>query len=169
MLFRSIQTDGKILITGGTGSDFALARYNTNGSLDNTFNGTGIVQTPVGNGGSAAASSIALQTDGKIVVAGTAINLGPITRDFALVRYNPNGSLDNTFDGDGKVTTHINGNDFGNATKISGLRIYVGGLSNDNVFALAAYLNSGTLPVQLINFTAHKQNNYCFVQMRFSS
>ena len=152
-----IQTDGKILITGGTGSDFALARYNTNGSLDNSFNGTGIVQTPVGTSNSAAASSIAIQTDGKIVAAGTAFVTGN-GRDFALVRYNPNGTLDNTFDGDGKVTTHINGNDFGNATKISGLRIYVGGLSNDNVFALAAYLNSGALPVQLISFTAHKQN-----------
>ena len=153
-----IQTDGKILITGGTGSDFALARYNTNGSLDNSFNGTGIVQTPVGTSNSAAARSIAIQTDGKIVVAGTAFVTGN-GRDLALVRYNPNGSLDNTFDGDGKVTTHINGNDFGNATKISGLRIYVGGLSNDNLFALAAYLNSGALPVQLISFTAHKQNN----------
>ena len=154
----AIQTDGKILITGGTGSDFALARYNTNGSLDNSFNSTGIVQTPVGTSNSAAARSIAIQTDGKIVVAGTAFVTGN-GRDLALVRYNPNGSLDNTFDGDGKVTTHINGNDFGNATKISGLRIYVGGLSNDNLFALAAYLNSGALPVQLISFTAHKQNN----------
>ena len=117
----AIQTDVKTLITGGSDSNFALARYNTNGSLDNSFNGIGIVTTPVGTSNSAAASSIAIQTDGKIVVAGTAFVTGN-GRDFALVRYNHNGSLDNTFNGDGKVTTHINGNDFGNATKLSGMR-----------------------------------------------
>ena len=84
----AIQTDGKIVAAGqsynGTDNDFALARYNTNGTLDNTFNGTGKAVTPIGSG-TDVAQSIAIQTDGKIVAAGYSSNGS--NYDFALVRY----------------------------------------------------------------------------------
>ena len=151
----AIQSNGKILIAGSTGSDFVAARFNTNGSLDNTFDGDGIVITSVGISNAADATSMEIQTDGKIVLAGFAfVGAG---RDFALVRYNTNGSLDNTFDSDGKVTTHIIGNDFGESIKISGQRIYVGGNSNDAaVFSLAAYQTGSVLPLHLLSFTCRK-------------
>ncbi len=89
-------------------SDFALARYNSNGSLDNSFDGDGKLTTDF-FGSDDYASSLAIQTDGKIVVAGRADNQY-YRLDFALARYNSNGSLDNSFDGDGKLTTDFFGN-----------------------------------------------------------
>ena len=153
-----IQTDGKILIAGSDGSNFVAARYNTNGSLDNSFDGDGIAITDVGTSFSSNANSVEIQTGGKIIVAGFSfVSTG---RDFALVRYNSNGSLDNTFDGDGKVTTNINGNDFGYAMKLSGQRIYVGGTANSStVFALAAYQTGSALPLHLLSFSGKKLNS----------
>jgi uncharacterized delta-60 repeat protein len=102
-----IQKDGKIVVAGssfnGTNDDFALARYNPDGSLDPTFDGDGKVTTPIGSGDDQA-YALALQEDGKLVVAGYSHGAND---DFALARYNPDGSPDLTFDGDGKVTTPI--------------------------------------------------------------
>ena len=106
----AIQSDGKIVAAGysytGTGYDFTLVRYNSNGSLDADFNGDGKVQTPFlfnGINSSAFAQSVAIQSDGKIMAAGYS-NTGSGT-SFTLVRYNSNGSLDTDFDIDGKVQT----------------------------------------------------------------
>ena len=103
----TVQADGKILVVGnsydGTNHVFALVRYNSNGSLDTTFDNDGKVTTAVGS--SSDAYSVTLQADGKILVAGRSNNGS--RNDFALVRYNSNGSLDTTFDNDGKVTTVI--------------------------------------------------------------
>ncbi|HNL77273.1 MAG TPA: DUF4347 domain-containing protein, partial [Accumulibacter sp.] len=94
----AIQTDGKILVAGntwnGNSNDFGLVRYNTDGSLDTSFGTGGKVTTAVGAGDDFA-SSVYVQTDGKIVVAGTTVISG--NYDFALVRYNANGSLDASF------------------------------------------------------------------------
>jgi uncharacterized delta-60 repeat protein len=107
-----VQSDGKIVVAGGAADffgnglatyDFAVARYNPNGSLDTTFDGDGKVKTPIGTKGDIP-YSVAIQSDGKIVVAGLTENT---TQDFAVVRYNTDGSLDTTFDGDGKVVTSI--------------------------------------------------------------
>jgi uncharacterized delta-60 repeat protein len=107
-----VQPDGKIVAAGvanadGTGaSDFAVVRYNTDGSLDTTFDGDGIVITDFGPDtvdDQDTVYSVALQADGKIVVFGTA-KVSGATFGFALVRYNTNGTLDTTFDGDGKVS-----------------------------------------------------------------
>ena len=104
----ALQSDGKIVVAGlhntGTSDDFALVRYNTDGSLDTSFDGDGIVTTPV-LASTDEAKSIAIQADGKIVAAGSSYNGS--NRDFAVVRYNTDGSLDTTFDGDGKVTTAV--------------------------------------------------------------
>ncbi|MCP4334619.1 MAG: DUF642 domain-containing protein, partial [Gammaproteobacteria bacterium] len=90
-----VQPDGKILVAGnswnGTDTDFALTRYNADGSLDTTFDTDGILITDFGSGEDSG-QSVVVQSDGKILVAGNSYN-GTDT-DFALTRYNTDGSLD---------------------------------------------------------------------------
>jgi uncharacterized delta-60 repeat protein len=104
------QADGKLVVAGyswnGSNDDVALVRYNTDGSLDTGFDGDGKVTTAIGTGYDEGYSVIQ-QADGKLVVAGTSYNGS--SNDFALVRYNADGSLDASFDGDGIVTTAIGG------------------------------------------------------------
>lgn len=112
----AIQPDGKIVVAGygpnGTNNDFAVVRYNPNGTLDDTFdgasNGNGIVLAPIGTSEDEA-FGIALQPDGKIILAGQSYN-GTNT-DIAFARFNANGTLDNTFDGDGRIVIAGPGND----------------------------------------------------------
>ncbi|MFN6475925.1 DUF4347 domain-containing protein, partial [Nostoc sp. DedQUE07] len=89
-----IQDDGKILVAGVSNNNFAVVRYNSNGSLDTNFDSDGKVTTDFGN--TDIAYSIALQDDGKILVAGAS------SSNFAVVRYNSNGSLDTSFGTAGK-------------------------------------------------------------------
>ncbi|MEH2043413.1 DUF4347 domain-containing protein, partial [Nostoc sp.] len=96
-----VQADGKILVAGESNGDFALARYNSDGSLDTSFSSDGKVTTDFGLLPNEIAYSLAVQADGKILVAGVSNN------DFALVRYNSDGSIDTTFDNDGKVSTDL--------------------------------------------------------------
>lgn len=100
-----IQNDGKIIATGSGRNVFALARYNTNGGLNPEFSGDGKVSTDfVPNGFFQQASALALQPDGKIIAGGYAgSRLEDV--DFALARYNPDGSLDTGFGDGGKVLT----------------------------------------------------------------
>ncbi|MGW8365455.1 hypothetical protein ACWGK1_33525 [Streptomyces wedmorensis] len=131
--------DSKIVTAGPAGGNFALARYNPDGSLDTTFDGDGKVITDFG--GFEEAFAVALQPDNKIVVAGYAVVGG--TRDFALARYNADGSLDTTFDTDGKVTTSFGADDRADevALQADGRIVAVGGTDaggNPN-FALARY------------------------------
>ena len=99
-----LQTDGKIVVGGyaflGGLFQFALARYNPDGTLDtSSFGaGTGIVVTPITSDNNAGLG-VALQFNGKIVVAGYAV-IGSNTQ-FALSRYNTDGTLDNTFNPSG--------------------------------------------------------------------
>jgi len=100
--------DGKIVVAGQSASAsdlnarFALARYLINGALDTGFGTGGKVITPVGDAASWA-NALALQTDGKLVAAGSATNSGD--RNFALARYSPDGGLDTGFGSGGIVTT----------------------------------------------------------------
>jgi uncharacterized delta-60 repeat protein len=87
----AVQPDGKIVAAGEAGGDFALARYNADGSVDFT--------TTTDFGGPDRGFAVVVQADGRIVVAGSAGN------DFALARYNPDGSLDR------KVVTDLGGDD----------------------------------------------------------
>ena len=111
----AIQPDGKIVVVGaaiiGSTFDFAVARYNTNGTLDTTFDGDGKVTTPITTTGQGYdyAQSVAVQPDGKIVVGGHTSD--GTNLQFAAVRYNANGSLDTTFDGDGKVIIPVGSGD----------------------------------------------------------
>ncbi len=102
----AIQADGKIVAAGDSSGDFALVRYNPDGSLDNTFDGDGKVTTDFLNGNDFA-RSVAIQSDGKIVAAGSCWTGPAHGDDFAVARYNADGSLDTSFDGDGKLTTHV--------------------------------------------------------------
>ena len=108
-----LQPDGKIVVVGSSGAgayselnDFAVARYNADGSPDQGFGNGGQLKTHfpgVTNTGSNAISAV-LQADGKLVVAGAYKNEGT-HRQIALARYNPDGSLDGAFGLAGKVTT----------------------------------------------------------------
>lgn len=105
----AVQEDGRIVVAGdawtsASGPDFALARYNPDGSLDTSFGSGGKVTTPIGSSYDIA-KALAIQPDGKIVVAGS--SRSGTTYDFAVARYHPDGSLDNAFNGDGMVTTDL--------------------------------------------------------------
>lgn len=101
----AIQPDGKIVVIGHTRSglpfSFALARYNPGGSLDTSFGVGGKVTTGV----SGRAFAVALQSDGKIVVAGD----DTVSEDFRLARYTSTGTLDAGFGTAGQVTTDLGG------------------------------------------------------------
>jgi uncharacterized delta-60 repeat protein len=147
----AIQRNGKIVV-GGCGSlsfpscDFGLARFNLNGSRDTTFDGDGLVTTDFGSAGSIV-RGLAIQADGKIVAAGDTIFV-----DIAVARYNVNGTLDTSFDGDGVVMTDIGGSETtaGVAIQADGKIVVAGytdvnwSTSNDD-FVLARYNPDGTL------------------------
>jgi uncharacterized delta-60 repeat protein len=107
----AIQQDGKIIVVGkmvdSGNENFAVTRYNVDGSLDLSFGIGGRVSTDF-NLGDDEAFAVALQFDGKIVVAGSSFSNGG-TYDFALVRYNSDGSLDQSFGSGGKVVTDFAG------------------------------------------------------------
>ena len=131
-----LQSDGKIVAAGlsdnGSNYDFAVVRYNTDGSLDTTFSDDGKLITAVGLG-TDFANSVVLQSDGKIVAAGYSYNVS--SEDFTVVRYNNDGSLDTTFSGDGIVTTAVGaGSDFG----------YSVAMQSDGKIVTAGYSYSGT-------------------------
>src|SRR4051812_49371010 len=98
------QPDGKLVLVGsaigaGGNSDFAITRLNADGSLDTTFGTAGVRIVPFDRGGGASgnnddvASGVAIQPDGKIVVAGLASG-----NQIALARLLPNGEFDRTFE-----------------------------------------------------------------------
>jgi uncharacterized delta-60 repeat protein len=139
----AVQADGKIVVVGLAGGNFALARYGPDGSLDASFSGDGKQTTHFASGEKA--TGVALQSDGKIVVVGSALN---DDRDFALARFNPDGSLDASFSGDGKQTTDFGGLDLatGVALQSDGKIVVVGSsLNDDRDFALARYNTNGSL------------------------
>lgn len=130
-------------------NDFALARYNNDGSLDTTFGTDGKVTTDFDSiySNDDYGNSIAIQPNGKIVVGGYSNGSG--TSYFALARYNTNGSLDTTFNADGKEITNFNGN---NAYKgVVALQsdgkiiIAVHSFDMNDDFALARYTSNGSL------------------------
>ena len=109
----ALQSDGKIVVAGRSEGDpyyytFALARFNLDGSLDSSFGANGTVRNNINGGNSEddEANSVAIQSDGKIVVAGSSLSAsGDIA--FALARYKTNGSLDSTFGTNGTVRNNI--------------------------------------------------------------
>ncbi len=156
----AIQPDGKLVVVGQTyknndysEEDFAVARYNADGTLDDTFGSHGRVRTDF-PGLAAVASSVAVQPDGKIVVAGGAFPLFTFLGDFKVVRYNRNGSLDSSFGQGGVVTTNFPQGSyaFDVALQPDGKIVAAGtvfvnfdpGESSNTDFALARYNADGT-------------------------
>ncbi len=158
----SIQTDGKIIVAGFSNAnvggflvagDFALARYNTDGSLDTSFGK--VVTVFSGNGSNDVANAVVIQADGKIVAAGSS----PVndSDEFALARYNTDGSLDTSFGTGGKVLTDFGGSATSDVIKavatqtdgkivVAGSSGSFGSLPSGGTFALARYLGIGNTP-----------------------
>ncbi len=103
----AVQSDGKVVAAGqavdGGIYKFAVVRYTSAGALDTSFDGDGIVYTQVG-ASHAYLTDIALQNDNKVVAVGQLSGGG-----FQVVRYNTNGSLDTTFDSDGRASPSTGG------------------------------------------------------------
>lgn len=146
----AVQSDGKIVVAGysanGSSDDFALARYTVTGALDTNFGSGGKVTTAIGV--SSAGNVVVVQSDGKIIVAGSSYNGSD--RDFALARYTASGTLDSGFGSGGKVATPIgSGHDYGYSAAVqSDGKILVAGYSwngNNNEFALVRYTATGAL------------------------
>jgi uncharacterized delta-60 repeat protein len=152
----AIANNGKIVVAGATSSnrfDFALARYNPDGSLDPTFGAGGKVTTDFA-GGTDSARAISLQPDNKIIAAGwRQLTNDSNTRDFALARYNADGSLDTSFGSAGKIATDFAGlGDFGTAlvSQTDGKLVMAGSAfratgpsTSDNSMVLARYTLGG--------------------------
>jgi uncharacterized delta-60 repeat protein len=164
----AIQSDGKLVVAGRAGRGrFALARYHPDGTLDTTFSGDGKVATNLTPHDDWVAD-VAIQGDGKIVAAGfggTCCSGPGGDGRLALARYNPDGSLDPTFGGDGRVVTNVtDGNDFivGLAVQADGKVVAAGRAGGaGGRFLLARYRADGTLDssfrgdgIVTVNFTA---------------
>jgi uncharacterized delta-60 repeat protein len=140
----AVQPDGRIVAAGRSGSgDFALARYNADGSLDSTFGSGGKLTTDFG--GFDGALAVALQTDSKIIAVGG----GGTGSDFALARYNADGSPDTSFGSGGIVPTDFGGFEAATAVAIQGDgkivatgSTFSGGFQQ---FVLARYNGDGSL------------------------
>ncbi len=155
----AIQSDGKLVVAGYSNeSNFAVARYNTDGTLDTSFGNDGKATTSIGSNASKGLD-VQVQPDGKIVVAGHSNN--GTNEDFALVRYNADGTLDTSFGEiasgqtrSGKLTTALGTKD----DAIEGIvlqpdgKILVAGWSHDgssnehaNDVAIVRYTSKGDL------------------------
>jgi uncharacterized delta-60 repeat protein len=141
----TVQADGKIIVGGFTQTNgvnhFALSRYQANGNFDSTFGNGGQVTTNL----SGAVRSLTLQSNGKIIAAGTSSeNSG----DFKLARFHTDGSLDDNFMNGGTTTTDFSGGAdqlFATAMQSDGKIIAAGATINsagNSDFALARYLTA---------------------------
>jgi uncharacterized delta-60 repeat protein len=154
-----IQADGKIVLGGyanggrTTGYDFALARYNANGSIDTSF-GNGGVATADFSGFEDRIRAVTIDGNNNIVAAGFASTglYSPAFKNFAVARFTPSGQLDSTFGAGGKVTTDIFGNwddCYALAIQADG-KILADGFSYDasgaqSYFTVIRYNTNGTL------------------------
>ena len=154
-----IQPDGKIVVAGGAFplftflGNFEVVRYNSNGSLDTSFGNGGIVTTTFPEG--SYASAVALQSDGKIIAAGTVFVefvIGePSDTDFALARYNSDGTPDATFGNGGQVSTDfvsMEDDAFSVLIQPDGKIVAVGSANDPATyynFAAVRYLSNGTI------------------------
>lgn len=145
-----LQTDGKILLGGhtwdGAANAFALARYTTEGVLDDSFGNDGLVTASVDDK-NVVARAMVIQPDGKIVLAGQAYVLTTDADDFALARFMPDGTIDLTFGNDG---WQIHGfgaftQDWANSLVIQGDNKLVAAGFSSSLVALARYTTTGEL------------------------
>lgn len=141
----AVQPDGKIVVAGESGGDFAIMRFTQNGSFDLTFSGDGRVKTDFG--AQDVATAIALTSDGKIV-AGGYTGPGDNSRVFALARYTAAGVLDSTFSRDGRQSLDFASGAGDEVTDLElvggGAVIAVGFTDQVRKLALARFMVGGT-------------------------
>jgi uncharacterized delta-60 repeat protein len=146
VIAMSLAPGGKIVVLVNSGPFAGVARFNANGALDTTFNGSGRAAYYVGpNGGG---RDVTVQSDGKIIVAGNSSDA-----DFLLLRFNADGSHDTTFGTNGRVETQIGLGSFARAVAVDPVAqtiVAAGNSANDSEedvddLALARYLASGAL------------------------
>ncbi len=137
----ALQPDGKIIAAGESANDFTVVRYNADGTLDTGFGTAGTTTTDIDNNSSDRAWAAALQTDGKIIAAGHS------WADFAVVRYNADGTLDTGFGTNGTTTTDIDNNSLDAAYAVAlqpdGKIIAAG--DSEGAFVVVRYNADGTL------------------------
>lgn len=154
----AIQPDGKIIIVGEakpSSFSFTVIRLNNDGSFDSSFGTNGIVQSSHASG--ARGRGVALQSDGKIVVCGSSW-AGGSNYSALVVRYNANGTIDNTFGTNGFA--HLTGLYNSKRVAIQGDgKIVVGGFSSNDNYGLARLNSDGTLDVSF------GSNGYVITQM----
>jgi uncharacterized delta-60 repeat protein len=145
----AIQRDGKIVVVGSKGDDFLIVRYREGGSLDETFSGDGKKTTNFG--GFDSAEAVAVQDNGRIVVAGSSCVGGGMDcrENVALARYKANGGLDKSFSGDGMKKADLGGSDGARdlALQDNGRIVIAGAASpNDDAdFVVARFKTKGGL------------------------
>ncbi|QDV70163.1 Bifunctional hemolysin/adenylate cyclase precursor [Rosistilla carotiformis] len=147
-----VQADGKILVAGyldsgtATKRDISLVRYNSDGTLDNSFGVAGIVSTDLGDS-TDNASRIVLTADGKILLSGYSKHAGDF--DFTVLRYNSDGTLDFSFGGGlGVVTTDVQADDNyanGLIMQDDGKFLVAGHVASGPEFVVVRYHSDGTL------------------------
>ncbi len=145
----ALQSDGKILAAGVPSgqSDFALARFNTDGTIDSSFGSGGIVITDFA-GNEDVPNSIAVQGDGKIVAVGSSYDSSS-NAYVALARYTADGSLDSSFGSGGKVSTNLGASDaYGRAVAMQSDGRIVAGVQIDfTSSSVARFLGGDAGPV----------------------
>ncbi|CAN5423411.1 hypothetical protein BH09PLA1_BH09PLA1_27270 [soil metagenome] len=135
-----VQSDGKLVVAGTRNYQYAVTRYNTNGTLDNSFGSNGVASVAAGSNGN---PSMAIDSAGRIVVVGADYNGSNL--DMSVARLNPNGTMDTTFSGDGVVLIDYGDNEYGNSVAIdANNRIVVAGTAYNN-FAVSRLNADGTL------------------------
>jgi uncharacterized delta-60 repeat protein len=154
-----IDLQGRIVVAGyaliGSDFDFAVARYNPNGTLDTSFNGTGKRTVDVaGNGHDDFIKGIVLDSQGRIVAAGFAFN--GTADDFAVARFLPDGNIDTSFNnGQGFIKTSLGSNAVANAVALDSQgRIILAGyalVGSDDDFALIRYTSNGAVDTSFGN------------------
>ncbi len=158
----ALQPDGKIVQVGYYNPDreFLVARFNSDGAIDTSFDAVGMVLTDIGSGDSSA-WNVTVQPDGKILVAGYS-NDGS-GNDFTLVRYNTDGSLDTSFDDDGIQTTDFYGGDdiARDVQLLPSGKILVSGLvhnGTDYDIALVRYNTDGSVDTTVFSPTPYTED-----------
>lgn len=156
-----IQPNGRIVVGGiGNGGYFSMLRYHSNGTLDNSFSGDGMLTTFNGNVVSSVLNDLVIQPDGKILVAGEIqpFSSGKYPTSLLIARFNPNGTLDTTFGTNGRIITSFMQQRTGKRLALlSDGSFYVGGnevtyqsFSSQSQMALSRFTSSGQLVFQKV-------------------
>lgn len=167
-----LQPDGNILLIGtGGGADLAAVRFTSTGALDTTFGSGGALTLNFGAAPGGAAFGTALQTDGKILIAG--VNYA--SDDWIVARLNSNGTLDNTFGSNGIAVLALGANCTNCGARAVAVQnvnsqefILVGG-AVENGFGLVRLAPSGALDTTFGNGNGQVSTTFCGLRDRIQT